>query len=127
MPCVDGCCLNWRKVEKSNDGALCLRHLIDHFLRRVGLAQGARSDFGQFTFAHVVEGVIAAERTDTRELYLIRAVDNVVTTETLVPGDHQAGDVVPAAAAEVVAVSGQHVGIPDSRAKAESAWLIESG
>ena len=86
-PCVQGCCLNWREVVKSNNAAQWLTHLVDHFLCADGLARGARDDFEDFTFDHVVNGVIAAERSDTRELYLIRAVDNVITTETLVRGD----------------------------------------
>ena len=52
-----------------------------------GLARGMHRDFADFTFDHVVRGVIAAERGDSRQLFLIRAVDNVITTETLVAGD----------------------------------------
>jgi hypothetical protein len=87
LPCVEGCCLQWREVEKSNNAAQWLSHLVDHFLRPDGLARGAGPDFDAFTFDHVVSGIIAAERNDTRELFLIRAVDNVVMTETLVAGD----------------------------------------
>ncbi|KRC92573.1 hypothetical protein ASE25_04400 [Terrabacter sp. Root85] len=87
VPCVEGCCLHWREVEKSNHAVPWLEHLVGHFLGPDGLARGARADFEDFTFDHVVNGVIAAERGDTRELYLIRAVDNVITTETLVAGD----------------------------------------
>ena len=91
-PCVEGCCLRWSEVEKSNNAVPWLEHLVDHFLRPDGLARGAGADFEDFTFDHVVNGVIAAERGDTRELYLIRAVDNVITTETLVAGDPWDGD-----------------------------------
>lgn len=87
LPCVEGCCLQWREVEKSNNAVLWLSHLVDHFLSPGGLAQDAGADFEEFTFDHVVSGIIAAERNDTRELFLIRAADNVITTETLVAGD----------------------------------------
>ena len=87
MPCVEGCCLRWRSEEKSNNAVSWLRHLVDHFLCADALARGRHEDFEDFTFDHVVGGVIAAERGDSRELYLIRAADNVITTQTLVAGD----------------------------------------
>ena len=87
MPCVEGCCLRWRSEEKSNTAVSWLRHLVDHFLCADALARGRHEDFEDFTFDHVVGGVIAAERGDSRELYLIRAADNVITTQTLVAGD----------------------------------------
>lgn len=87
LTCVEGCCLHWRQTEKSNDAVQWLSHLVDHFLRPGALAQAAGAELDGFTFDHLVSGTIAAERDDTRELYLIRAVDNVITTETLVVGD----------------------------------------
>jgi hypothetical protein len=86
-PCVQGCCLGWREFEKSNNAVAWLEHLVEHFLCPDGLARGMHRDFADFTFDHVVRGVIAAERGDSRQLFLIRAVDNVITTETLVAGD----------------------------------------
>ncbi len=39
-----------------------------------------------FTFDHRLDGLIAACREDTDELYLIGVVDSTIETETLVPG-----------------------------------------
>lgn len=90
QPCVDGCCLVWDKVEKSNAAARELRYLVDHFLRPdAHAATDGRDDFAPFTFDHHVSGVIAAERDDTRELFLVVADDNSIEERTLVPGDPQ--------------------------------------
>lgn len=88
VPCLDGCCLSWHKVEKSNSAVRELGYLIDHFLRPgAHAAADGRADFAAFTFDHIVSGVIAAERNDTRELFLIVAEDNRIETRTLVRGD----------------------------------------
>ena len=87
QPCPDGCCLTWQVVEKSNTAALELTYLVDHFLRPGAHAcTDGRADFVAFTFDHVVNGTIAAERGDTRELFLIEARDNEIVEHTLVPG-----------------------------------------
>ncbi len=36
---------------------------------------------------HVVNGIVAAERNDTRELWLIRCRDNQISTEPLIGSD----------------------------------------
>lgn len=41
--------------------------------------------FANFTFDHTLNGMIAACRRDTRELYLIHVERNVVAERTLVP------------------------------------------
>ncbi len=65
-----------------------LQYLIDHFLRPGAAARSSgRPDFASFTFDHVVNGIVAAERNDTRELWLIRCHDNQISTETLVGSD----------------------------------------
>lgn len=87
-PSVDGSCLHWSEVEKSNTAVSELSYLIDHFLRPHALAStDGRADFAPFTFDHRVDGTIAALRGDSRELFLIVAVNNQITTRTLVPGD----------------------------------------
>lgn len=88
QPCLDGCCLVWESIEKSNTSIHELRYLIDHFLRPGAHAsRDGRADFAEFTFDHHVHGVVAAERDDTRELYVIVARDNTLSREALVPGD----------------------------------------
>lgn len=87
-PCVEGCCLRWATTEKSNHAVQELGYLIDHFLRPGAEAsRDGRPDFGEFTFDHVVSGVVAAERDDTRELFLIVADRNELSTRVLVRGD----------------------------------------
>jgi hypothetical protein len=88
VPCGEGCCLSWQRTEKSNIGEQWLRFIVDHFLRPNAHASSSmNADFEAFTFDHVASGTIAAERDDSRELYLIRAEDNAIWTETLVRGD----------------------------------------
>ncbi|AKU15024.1 hypothetical protein [Luteipulveratus mongoliensis] len=90
QPCPDGCCLVWQGTEKSNNAMRELTYLIDHFLRPGAHAhRDQRSDFAAFTFDHVVKGVIAAERGDTRKLFLLEARDNEIVERTLVPGSSE--------------------------------------
>ena len=88
-PCPSGCCLGWdSRTEKSRMAEEWLQYLIDHFLRPGAKARiSGRPDFERFTFDHVVNGTIAAERDDTRQLWLIRCKDNEISTEQLVPPD----------------------------------------
>jgi hypothetical protein len=87
-PCVQGCCLVWEGTEKSRMAEDWLQYLIDHFLRPGAHARtDHRPDFKDFTFDHVVSGIIAAERDDTRELFLIVCEDNTIRRETLVAPD----------------------------------------
>ena len=80
-PCVDGCCLQWSKIEQSNTAVSELSYLIDHFLRPHATAsKDGRADFAPFIFNHRVDGTIAALRWDSRELFLIIADNNDITT-----------------------------------------------
>lgn len=92
-PCVDGCCLTWdSRTEKSRMAQEWLQYLIDHFMRPGALARtSTRPDFADFTFDHLVNGTIAAERDDTRELWLIQCRDNDISTMQLVPPDVMPG------------------------------------
>lgn len=88
-PCPTGCCLGWDfTTEKSRMAEAWLQYLIDQFLRPGAVASTSGSpDFDTFTFDHVLKGTIAAERDDTRELWLIRCVDNQIVTERIVGPD----------------------------------------
>ncbi|MER7072514.1 hypothetical protein [Terrabacter sp. NPDC000476] len=88
-PCPEGCCLGWdARTEKSRMAEDWLQYLIDQFFRPGAVAGlSGRPDFDRFTFDHVLNGTIAAERDDTRELWLIRCVDNEISTEMLVGSD----------------------------------------
>lgn len=85
-PCYEGCCLAWYGTEKSRMAEEWLQYLIDHFLRPGAHARlDGRQAFERFTFDHTLNGVIAAERNDTLELFLIVCRDNTIRRETLVP------------------------------------------
>ncbi|WP_446663704.1 hypothetical protein [Flexivirga sp. B27] len=87
-PCPTGCCLAWDGTEKSRMAEESLQYLIDHFLRPGAHARlDGRPEFEHFTFNHVVSGIIAAERDDTRELFLIVCEDNTIRRELLVRPD----------------------------------------
>jgi len=88
VPCPTGCCLQWTGDEKSRAAEEWVGYLIDHFLRpNAHASRGDRPDFDEFTFDHVVSGVVAGCRNDNRELFLIRCLDNELTTETLIAPD----------------------------------------
>lgn len=87
-PCEQGCCLIWDGTEKSRMAEEWLQYLIDHFLRPGAHARlERRPEFERFTFDHSVDGIIAGERNDTRELFLIVCEDNQIRRQTLVPPD----------------------------------------
>ena len=85
--CFDGDCITYDGSDKFNNPTPWLVYLIDHFLRpgahasRTGLHW-----FERFTFDHQLSGVVAASRSDTGRLYLIRVSNNEVEEETVVPG-----------------------------------------
>ena len=73
-----------------------LQYLIDQFLRPGANARTSRRpDFDDFTFDHVLNGTIAAERDDTRELWLIECRDNDISKTQLVPPDVMPWEVRP--------------------------------
>jgi hypothetical protein len=89
-PCWDGCCLAHDGVEKFYGATAWMSYLIDHFLAPNAIAQDSGlAWFDEFTFDHTADGVIAACRRDTRELYLIRVDGYVVREEVLVPSAAQ--------------------------------------
>ena len=85
---TDGSRIAWRRSEKSNDAVHTLRFLVEHYLGPGALAMTCEGDeFAGFTFDHRLDGVLAAARDDTDELFLIRVVASVIETQTLV-GPH---------------------------------------
>jgi hypothetical protein len=63
-----------------------MHYLIDHFLAPTAHARDADIEyFRDFTFDHVLNGIIAGCRRDSHELYLIRVERNVVSEQILVP------------------------------------------
>jgi hypothetical protein len=72
--------------SRGDDGVRQLRYLIDHFLGpQARAALDARDAFSEFTFDHVLNGFVAAERSDGR-FTLIRIHDNEVEEAVLTSG-----------------------------------------
>ena len=87
-PSVDGTHLCWQEADKSNNPIPQITYLIEHFLKPGAHASSDdHEDFEAFTFDHVVNGTMAAERSDGR-LYLIKVENNDVREVLLVPGAH---------------------------------------
>ena len=75
------------RSEKSNDAVQALGFLVEHYLGPDAKAKDSDNpDFAAFTFDHRLDGVIAGERNDTEELFLLRVVDSAFSYETLIPG-----------------------------------------
>lgn len=69
-----------------------LTFLVRHYLGRDALAkESGHPDFAEFTIDHRLDGVIAGERDDTDELFLLRVIDNDISWETVVSGHDTAG------------------------------------
>ena len=85
--CEHGDRLSWVQSEKSNDAVEVLQFLVQHYLGPGAKAKDSGNpDFDAFTFDHRLDGVIAAERQDTDELFLIRVEDSTFRHETVVDG-----------------------------------------
>ncbi|MPZ96787.1 MAG: hypothetical protein GEU96_18235 [Propionibacteriales bacterium] len=98
VPCRDGCCLSFNGYEKFYEPTKWMAYLIDHFLAPGAQARRSKLELLQgFTFDHRLDGIIAACRRDTKELYLICVDDNDVTEEVLRPADDRYVDYPPLA------------------------------
>jgi hypothetical protein len=88
VPCWEGCCLAFNGHEKFYSPVLWLRYLIKHFLKPGALASGSGLGcFAEFSFDHVLEGMVVACRRDNKELYSINVRGNRVTERILRPAD----------------------------------------
>jgi hypothetical protein len=83
VPACGGECLAiGRDDGQQRDAAKWLQFLLDHFLRPG--AEATRSDldeFAEFTFDHTLGAVVAAHRSDTGRLWLIRPEGDEITEE----------------------------------------------
>jgi hypothetical protein len=96
VPAWSGDCLTFDGKEKFYEPVEWLRYLIAHFLRPgARAASSGLGYFQQFTFDHVLDGVIAGSRRDTCELFLIDVRANKVTKTVLRPGDPQPWELDP--------------------------------
>jgi hypothetical protein len=89
-PSCQGACLavrNWGDGKHYAPTAW-LQYLVDHFLRQGAAASHDTSgEFSDFTFDHALAGAVAAHRSDTGRLWLIRPDASRITEETVWPGD----------------------------------------
>ena len=75
-------------MEKFYGASAWLVYLIEHFLKPHASASTSGLDyFGDFDFDHVLNGIVAACRRDTRQLYLIHVEDNAVFEEPIIGSD----------------------------------------
>jgi len=80
VPTDDGASIEWDGGEKFREGALWMKYLIEHFLMEGGCAQLAGSDyFNDFTFDHVVNGVIEAQGEKADDHWDLVVENNIVT------------------------------------------------
>ena len=85
--CEHGDRISWVRSEKSNDAVQALAFLVQHYLGPDARARDSDNpDFEAFTFDHRLDGVIAGEREDTDELFLVRVENSTFGHETLVEG-----------------------------------------
>lgn len=85
--CEHGDRIMWRRMEKSNDAEQALSFLVDHYLGHSAKAKNSDNpDFADFTFDHHLDGVVAGQRDDTDELFLLRVRNSEFSHETLVAG-----------------------------------------
>lgn len=97
-PCWDGCCLTFDGFEKFYRPVQWMEYLIGHFLKPGAKASDSGLPaFADFSFDHVLEGIMVGCRRDNKELFAIRVQDNVVTTEILHAADPQLSDYPPLA------------------------------
>lgn len=90
QPSWGGAALAFDGGEKFYAATAWLSYLIEHFLAPGAHAQSSGlACFAEFTFDHVLNGIIAANRRDTGRLYLIVVKDNEVSERTLVPGESE--------------------------------------
>lgn len=90
VPAWSGGCLTYDGKEKFYAPVEWMQYLIDHFLTDGAKAQSSGIDyFEHFTFDHVLDGLVAASRRDTCELFLIDVRESEVTRTVLREGDSQ--------------------------------------
>jgi hypothetical protein len=86
-PSCAGRCLIPDGRNDHRDAARWLQFLVDHFLKPGARASSSdNQEFAAFTFDHHLGAVVAAHRSDSGALWLIRAFGDEVSEETVWPG-----------------------------------------
>jgi hypothetical protein len=92
--CSEGCCLSYDGGDKANHMIRWLRYLMATYLVPGATAEG-KPGFEDFTFDHVLNGMVVGSRRDNRQLYSITARENEVEVELLWPGVPEWSDYPP--------------------------------
>ncbi|MFI2761349.1 hypothetical protein ACH5A3_21145 [Streptomyces echinatus] len=74
-PTDDGAGIRWNGSEKFYEATAWMQYLIDHFLKPGAAAKG-QPGFEEFTFDHVVSGVIHAQGDEPGDAWDLTVVDN---------------------------------------------------
>ncbi|MFD0351416.1 hypothetical protein ACFQ0M_45920 [Kitasatospora aburaviensis] len=78
-PTADGAAIEWNRHEKFYDSPEWLAYLVDHFLKPGAHAHG-KPGFENFTFDHVLNGVIDAQGEESWDTWKLIVRDNEVST-----------------------------------------------
>ena len=129
VPCWDGCCIAFDGLEKCYAPIPWLRYLIDHFLKPEAVAaESGHSQLAGFTFDHRLDGLVVGCRRDTKELFAIEVVDNVVTERVLRGADPRWLDLPPLPYEEAKDAERAYVARRRRRAAAQpSATVVDLG
>ena len=86
-PCEDGCHLRWTHADRSHDARFWLPYLVDTFIGPGATAAASGNpDFAEFTFDHMVNGVVAVRSGANGRIYLLVFDDNHLHHVTVAPG-----------------------------------------
>ncbi|GAA2753018.1 hypothetical protein [Kitasatospora cinereorecta] len=77
-PTDDGTAIEWNGSEKFYDATEWMAYLVDHFLKPGAHAQG-EPGFEDFTFDHVLNGVIDAQGEEDWDTWQLTVSDNTVS------------------------------------------------
>ncbi|MEV7025544.1 hypothetical protein [Kitasatospora sp. NPDC093558] len=77
-PTDDGAAIQWNGHEKFYDSPEWMTYLVDHFLKPGAHAQG-EPGFEDFTFDHVLDGVIDAQGEESWDTWQLTVRDNEVS------------------------------------------------
>jgi len=90
VPGWDGSSLTWEGEERFAGVGTWLGYLVDHFLRPGAAAsRGGDGRFADFSFDHVLDGMVVGCRRDNKQLFAVSVHENRVREEILRPGDRR--------------------------------------
>lgn len=88
--CFGGCLVIGDDSGEHRHAARWLQWLVDHFLKPDAVvASSGLDEFAEFTFDHELDAAVAAHRSDSGRLWLIRADGHEVHEEVVWPGEYE--------------------------------------